>query len=267
MSTHDKHLEAPLQLRYASGLMLAADGVRLLEAIADRGSISGAAKAVGISYRTAWERVESLNNLAAAPLVARATGGKGGGGTRLTAAGERMLALYRTLEQEQQRFLERLAARVDDSEQLLSTLGRIAMQTSARNQFHGRIAALQHGAVNAEVGVDIGGGNTITAIVTETSASRLGLVVGGDVVAIIKASNVILSTDINIATSARNKLCGTVTRLQRGAVNTDVVLAIGADKTVGAMVTNVSAQLLDLRPGASVCALIKASSVILATPG
>lgn len=267
MTTDKQRLAAPLQLRYGSGLMLAGDGVRLMDAIAQQGSINRAAQAVGISYRTAWQRVESLNNLAESALVARATGGKGGGGTRLTPAGERLLALYRDMEREHQQFLQRLSARVGDAGELLPTLGRIAMQTSARNQFHGRIGAVEHGAVNAEVQLDIGGGNIITAIVTEASIDRLQLTVGGDAVAIIKASNVILAGDAAIVTSARNRLCGEVARLERGAVNSDVVIDIGDSKSVGAIVTNVSVERLGLRQGASVCALIKASSVILATPG
>lgn len=267
MSTHGSHVEAPLRLSHASGLLLAGESVRLLQAIAEHGSINRAAGAVGISYRTAWERIESLNNLAETPLVVRVTGGKGGGGTRLTATGERLLALFHELELEHQEFLDRLSARVQDSGYLLPTLGRVAMQTSARNQFHGRITALDHGAVNAEVSIDIGGGNTITAIVTEASVSRLGLASGGDTVAIVKASSVILASDPDVVTSARNKLCGTVDRLERGAVNSDVVIDIGGGKTVGAIVTNVSADRLNLQEGSAVCALIKASSVILATPG
>src|SRR5699024_12333208 len=169
-----------------------------------------AATAVGISYRTAWQRVESLNNLAARPLLARASGGKGGGGTRLTSAWQQLLALYRDMEQEHQQYLLRLSARVGAAGELLPTLGRIAMQTSARNQFHGRIATLTHGAVNAEVQLDIGAGNMLTAIVTEASVERLQLAVGGDAVAIIKASSVLLAAADTAATSARNRLCGQV---------------------------------------------------------
>lgn len=267
MSTDKQHLEAPLQLHYGSGLLLAGDGVRLMQAIAEHGSINRAAKAAGISYRTAWQRVESLNNLAESALVARATGGKGGGGTQLTAAGERLLALYRDMEREHQQYLQRLSARVGAAGELLPTLGRIAMQTSARNQFHGRIVAVEHGAVNAEVQLDIGAGHVITAIVTEASVERLQLAVGGHAVAIIKASNVILTGDENIVTSARNRLCGRVARLERGAVNSDVAIDIGDSKSVGAIVTNASAERLGLHQGAPMCALIKASSVILALPG
>ena len=58
------------------------DRVALLEKVAELGSITAAAKAVGISYKGAWEAVEALNNMSAAPLVERSVGGSGGGGTR-----------------------------------------------------------------------------------------------------------------------------------------------------------------------------------------
>ena len=61
--------------------------VTLLENIHTTGSINQAAKAVGMSYKTAWERIENLNNLSAKSLINRQVGGSGGGGTILTEAG------------------------------------------------------------------------------------------------------------------------------------------------------------------------------------
>lgn len=267
MAQDNAQAEATLNLHFASGLQLAADGVRLLEAVAAQGSITGAAKAVGISYRTAWQRIESLNNLAEAPLVERATGGAAGGGTRVTAAGERLLAQFHTLEREHQRFLQRLSEQMSADEAALATLGRISMQTSARNQFHGRIQTIKHGAVNAEVVLTIGGHNAITAVITEDSLARLGLAEGGEAIAMIKASSVILTTQAETTTSASNHLTGTIARLHEGTVNTDVVLDIGGGKSVGAIVTNDSAQRLALCEGGTAGALFKASSVILALPG
>ena len=58
---------------------LGGDRIAMLEKIDELGSITKAAKAVGVSYKTAWEMVNQINNLAAVPLVDRATGGKGGG--------------------------------------------------------------------------------------------------------------------------------------------------------------------------------------------
>lgn len=267
MSKQTGQAQAPFNLHYASGLRLAADGVQLLEAIAGHGSITKAAGAVGISYRTAWQRIESLNNLAEARLVERATGGAGGGGTRITDAGERLVTQYRTLEAEHERFLERLSARMGGETAPLETLRRIFMQTSARNQFHGRVKAITHGAVNAEIGLDIGNDQAITAIITEDSLARLGLAEGDDAVAIIKASSVILTTEPAQPTSARNHLSGSISRLHEGAVNTDVALDLGGGKTVGAIITNESAQRLGLAEGGTAGALFKASSVIIALPG
>lgn len=267
MTADQGQARAALQLHYTSGLQLAGDGVRLLEAIAEQGSITRAGHAVGISYRTAWQQIESMNNLARAPLVERVSGGAGGGGTRLTQAGERLRTQFRTLEVEHRRFLERLSAGIGDENDTLAMAGRLAMQMSARNQFHGRVDAVVHGAVNAEVVLAIGNDNRIVSIITEDSLASLGLAEGEEAVAVIKASNVILAAEPAPATSARNHLTGSVSRLHEGAVNTDVVLDIGGGKSVGAIVTNDSARRLDLAEGVSAGALFKASSVILARPG
>jgi molybdate transport system regulatory protein len=72
--------------------------VALLEAIRDTGSISAAARRLGMSYRRAWLLVEEINAALAKPAVAAATGGRQGGGAVLTAVGERVVALYRAIE-------------------------------------------------------------------------------------------------------------------------------------------------------------------------
>lgn len=264
MDKHDGRAHAALNLQYATGLQLAGDNVQLLEAVAQHGSITGAAQAVGISYRTAWQRIETLNNLATSPLVERASGGAGGGGTRLTSAGQRLLTRFRALETEHQRFLRRLSRHMSAADDTLATLGRMSMQLSARNQFHGRIETIRNGAVNAEINIDVGSGHTIGAIITEDSLARLDLHEGDDALAIIKASSVILTTDTSAATSARNCLAGTISRLQPGAVNTDVVIDLGAGKSVGAIITNTSAEQLGLAEGVAAAALFQAASVILA---
>ncbi len=69
------------------------------------------------------------------------------------------------------------------------------MKLSARNQFRGTVTALKLGTVMAEVTVDIGGGHEIVAAITRTSAERLGLGEGAEVVAAIKATEVVLATE------------------------------------------------------------------------
>ena len=84
--------------------------IELLTQIANSGSITQAAKAVGISYKSAWDAVEAMNSAAGSPLVARSTGGKGGGGTQLTAAGQQLIEAFQHYQREHQAFLLRLGA-------------------------------------------------------------------------------------------------------------------------------------------------------------
>ena len=72
--------------------LLGGKRIELLVQLEDSGSISRAARAVGISYRTAWAELDALNNLAPVPLVERVAGGAGGGGTWLTTAGKELLS-------------------------------------------------------------------------------------------------------------------------------------------------------------------------------
>lgn len=72
--------------------------IALLEAIREAGSISAAARALGMSYRRAWLLVEETNHALRAPAVAAETGGRRGGGAVVTPAGEELVGLYRTIE-------------------------------------------------------------------------------------------------------------------------------------------------------------------------
>jgi molybdate transport system regulatory protein len=82
------------------GRKLGPGKVRLLQQIAETGSISGAARAMGMSYRRAWLLVEECNRLFDAPLVESVAGGSGGGGARLTALAERVVGAYQALQAE-----------------------------------------------------------------------------------------------------------------------------------------------------------------------
>ncbi len=71
--------------------------VALLEAIDETGSISGAGRALGMTYRRAWELVDHLNKAFGRPLVTGQTGGAGGGGARLTELGREVVVRYRAI--------------------------------------------------------------------------------------------------------------------------------------------------------------------------
>lgn len=69
------------------------------------------------------------------------------------------------------------------------------MKISARNQLKGKVVKLEKGAVNSIVSIDIGGGNKITSVITNAAVEELGLEVGSNAYAIVKASNVMVGVD------------------------------------------------------------------------
>lgn len=87
-----------LTLVLDSGARIGPGKAALIESVRDTGSISAAARAMGMDYKRAWLLVDSLNRAFDAPVVERATGGPGGGGASLTPLGEDLLARYRRLE-------------------------------------------------------------------------------------------------------------------------------------------------------------------------
>lgn len=141
------------------------------------------------------------------------------------------------------------------------------MKASARNQYFGKITAVNIGAVNAEVVVGLKGGQSVVAAITKESAEKLGVKVGDDAMALVKAPQVIVVTDTaGYRLSARNQLSGKVSRIYKGAVNADIIIDVGGE-TVAATITNDSLEALGLAEGQSATAVFKAGSVILGVAG
>jgi molybdate transport system regulatory protein len=238
---------------------------RLLEAIDRIGSINRAARAVGLSYKGAWEMVERANNLSPQILVSTAIGGRQGGGTRLTPAGKDLLKLFNALQEEHRRFLESLNQRLADDSKLIPLLRRFTMQASARNQLFGKITGVRVGATYAEVDISLKGGDTLCASITKESVDELGLAVGGEALALIKAPLVMVVKDFGgYKLSARNQLTGTVSRVQKGAVNAEVVIQLAGGDAIAATITNDSVDNLGLKVGETATAAFKAGAAILA---
>jgi len=156
--------------------------IALLQHIAEQGSITRAAKAASISYKAAWDAIDELNNLASQPLVERSTGGRGGGGARLSVEGERVLRLYQRLQTLQAQILEAAEESSD-----LDLLGRLMLRTSARNQLQGKVSGLRREGRHDCVSLALGGGLQIEALITHDSTARLELTLGTTVVALLKA--------------------------------------------------------------------------------
>ena len=231
--------------------------VELLRHIAEQGSITRAAKAAGLSYKSAWDAIDELNNLALKPLVERAVGGKGGGGAKLSSEGERVLRLYQKLQALQAQVLE---AAEDASD--LDLLGRLMLRTSARNQLYGNVRTILSQGRNDLITLDLGAGLSLTAQITHQSTQTLELAPGLTVLALIKAGWVQVHPAHTEPASGQNCLVGTVEQvLDSGEGDCELRISLANGQTLCAMAT-----LDQAKVGETVTATFDMSQVLLGTP-
>ena len=238
--------------------------IELLTQIANSGSITQAAKAVGISYKSAWDAVEAMNSAAGSPLVARSTGGKGGGGTQLTAAGQQLIEAFQHYQREHQAFLQRLGAdsRLDPYLQIME---RLRLRTSARNQLLARVCNIQADGLNDRIELELhGSAQRLTALITHSSTERLNLQLGAEVFALIKASWVnLLPADSTPLHAEPNHLTGNVHTLEPGELESELQLELPGGAHLTAMLSNSQLSSRQLVSGEQVSVRINPEQIIL----
>jgi len=231
--------------------------------IEEVGSISKAAKRVPMSYKTAWDAIDAINNLCPTPVVVKSTGGVGGGGAIVTPYGKNLLTTYSMLKIEHEKFLSQLTKMTDFNTGALKSIERFTMQISARNKIHGVVEDIKQDKVNASIYIKLKSGYTLVSVITNGAIDNLEIEIGDEVVGIFKSSSVLLTTDGDLNISARNKLKGTISDISFGDINCEVVIDIGnADKIVS-VITKKSIEQLHLEVGHSVSAIIKSSDVMI----
>ncbi|MDC6128249.1 winged helix-turn-helix domain-containing protein [Burkholderia gladioli] len=103
-----------MRIRRGDTVALGPGKVTLLEAVREQGSISAAARHLGMSYRRAWLLIDELNRSLRAPATHSEQGGASGGGCTLTPVGEKIIALYREIEEEAKRHCDSQIAELTD---------------------------------------------------------------------------------------------------------------------------------------------------------
>lgn len=138
------------------------------------------------------------------------------------------------------------------------------MKISARNQFAATVASVETGAVNAVVAMTCECGKTIKADITCEAVRELGLEAGKPCTVVIKASNVMFAADAELKVSARNVFRGTVTAVEKGAVNGRVSLTCCCGMVISGSITNEAIDELGLVEGARAAAFVKSTDVLVA---
>jgi molybdate transport system regulatory protein len=220
------------------------------------------AKAVPMSYKSAWEAVDTMNALAPEPIVHRATGGKDGGGTTITAYGQQLLENYAVLKEEHSHFLARLSELTDIQSGAFKTIGRLSMQISARNQIQAKVVSVETQNVNAKIHLKLKSGQKLVSVITNEAVESLHIEENQTVIAIFKSSAVLLSNTRN-EKSKENGLEGIVTKIDRDGENAKVLVDIGNHDTIISVMPVDVLEKMKFHEGSSVTTMIKANDIMI----
>jgi molybdate transport system regulatory protein len=163
--------------------LLGKGGAEILEQIGKEKSISMAARKLGMSYRYVWNYLQNIGRTVGEPVVETFRGGKsGGGGAQLTDLGKSLLDEYKRLE-----------AHLGDALGEQSSLEVIRLKISARNRLKGKVTQVEKNGLMAKVRVEITVPAIVTAMISKEAVEDLGIKVGDQVEAIVKATEVMIA--------------------------------------------------------------------------
>jgi len=205
---------------------LGAGRIELLERIDKTGSINAAAKEMKMSYKAAWERINGMNALADQPLIDRLTGGRGGGGTKLTPYARELIATFHRFNELHRQFIDRFAEAGHDPERLARILSRTFLTTSARNQLPATLLSIEERGLNGLLTLSLTGSHTIQSVITLKSIKNMGLTIGCDLYAIIKSSDVNIVTNPPKSDEPMNCLKGTISRIESQNETDEITFAL-----------------------------------------
>lgn len=250
-----------LQLAQAFGHPSSDKRIDILRRIGEAGSISEAARGAGVSYKAAWQAIDTLSNLAGLALVERLVGGAGGGGARLTPAGESLLTAAQKMSRAREAVLEDIAASAGALGEL-PNLAALALRTSMRNQLPCVVHKVKPDAGAVRVEMALADGTRICSRITKESAQLLGLKPGLAVLALCKATAVVVAANLKAALG-RNLLAGQVRRASRSARGAELALTLPS----GLQLVGFTPPGVILKVGASAMAALDEAAVVVALGG
>lgn len=200
--------------------------VEVLRAIGRLGSISEAARYNQVSYKAAWQAIETLSNLAGVALLEKSVGGSGGGGARLTAAGQALLEAADRLNEARTLALAQIRGQGHCSGAPISSIVGIGLRTSMRNQLPCVVSEVEKNTGAPRVWLELPDGQRLSSRLTRESIELLDLKPGMQVLALFKATAVTIASTI-VAVGEVNLVSGKIAK--RGAPSSDgqVSMAIG----------------------------------------
>jgi molybdate transport system regulatory protein len=256
-------INALVALHSEGRFLVGRERIKLLEKVAELGSIAKAAKVTGFSYKTAWDSVNAVNNLLPTPAFLTRPGGRSGGGAEVTPEGLRLIATFHRLEAKLS-LISNFIAEEGLQGQEEALLWAVGARISARNVFQAEVTRVERGPVDVEVVLKFADDLHILSIITNEAADDLGLAPGRMALALVKSPFIQLYGPERAEQGGDNCFLGEVTERIDAERNSEIRLDIAHGKSLHAVVARACADELDLRPGVKAVACFDPSQVILA---
>ncbi len=203
--------------------------IDILRRIHDVGSISEAARNAGVSYKAAWQAIETLSNLAGGPLVEKVVGGAKGGGTQLTEKGLEVLALANDLTRARMEVLARYQLKDSPS---LTGIGLSTLSTSMRNMMPVTIKKVKIGSALVRLTLVLSDGQQLRSSITMESAQLLGIKEGCTALALCKATAVEIMRPEIASDAIENCIRGTIIRSVRERKGGECTIQLATGQTI-----------------------------------
>ena len=244
--------------------------IDILRLVGESGSISQAARDAKVSYKAAWQAIDTLTNLAGVMLVERAVGGSGGGGASITPAGQKLLAIARLLGETRSQVFASFRSNellLPHALPVLPNVGVLGLRTSMRNQLPCRVQKLGVQGQVVRVHLQLTGSTDRTLLlsrITKASAELLGLKKGQQVLALCKATAVQVSAPTaDLPQNGHQHLSGHAVRVSRGVAGDEVSVLLDS----GLQLVGFAPSGSDLKAKSRVNAIFDESAVVIALAG
>lgn len=254
------HLSAELLLSRGAEEFLSSKRVQLLENITIFGSISKAANASGITYKTAWSWIDKMNSLSAKSMVQRISGGKGGGGTIVTSYAKELICRYEELEALHQKHLDTL-------ERAFDTLEDESREEFVFSRLNAQILKIEKYGKKATLSLRLSSGEMISAQAPWAFVEVNELKVTSLVYVLIESEAVSVSKSFEKEISSRNRLKTKVKEIVIRGEDVLLKLILAEDEVLTSQITLKSFKNLNIKEEDELLALFKAYSITLLSRG
>ena len=243
-------LLSKLYLTHGEGSFITPERIELLQSINHAGSISAGAKEMGKSYKWAWDSIDQMNTHAGRDLVARSSGGKGGGGATVTPFAAQLLTYYHELERIHQEKIERYQVSFNHA-------FKEGKFTNIASTLHGQVKTLEVYDNSCEVTITYG-----NVLLQAKCNQNLDIKVGSNINFMVESNQIIIAKEA-VAISAQNLLIGSVSQIQKEAKNVYLDLLLETQETLRVLITPQALKQFDLKVDETCFAYFKTYNITI----